>query len=407
MLLSALPSCSGSDDGDGGIVPPIAEEYTLSLFLSAGDNAPAARITPQGDYNGGLGFENFIDIAAFDFRVYLFGGNNRLIYAVPTMGCILTPIESGGQGSKTYRLTIPMSRELVDRLRLDPQQCSFKLLMLANWRDYPSDLAEGLTTISSMMESAAARRTFEVQAGAVLTADERIPLFGVNYYQNVALVKNEQTILNTLHLLRSYSKIEVFDAPESTTAIHSVTLTRHNGTSYNAPILVNWLQGEYMKNNYKDDYGRTFRDPADEISDGVALRKDVASGHFFIYVAEFRNLTEGSTSQPRPENERTRLRVTYIDEESGENHNYYVDFKYYDEVNANRNGAKKGDFFNLRRNYWYRYSVNRGKVDAMMQVDVVPYVEVNLNPSFGFDDPILNPPTQGTPPPWVNLTPWD
>ena len=62
----------------------------------------------------------------------------------------------------------------------------------------------------------------------------------------------------------------------------------------------------------------------------------------------------------------------------------------------------RGDDFDLLRNNIYRYNIYK---DLKVTVDVIPYVGVDLNPNFGFDDLLPRPPSQGEVPPWVVVDP--
>lgn len=397
-IAAVAPACS-SAVGDEPVSPSVTGDYGFTLTLSVGDNESFMRSTPSdGEYDPGAGYENYIDLASPDYRIYLFNSNNKLIYAVPPVAVSLLPTDFSQEGSKTYELKFSLT-DIQQYGFTNPDNCTFKMLMLANWRDYPaeSSLTAGVTTIDDLMKSQQALRDFTAPKGALLTADERIPMFGVKLYSGISLDKDYMTQLDKFHLLRAYSKIEVFNSDNSITPIRSVVLTRHASKGYNAPLLPRYIQEEYVTNSYRNDYGaQSFRPAADyEISDDLELRRNPETGAFVIYVPEFANLTGGAV---RPDNQRARLYITFDDGQQD-----YVEFKYYDDVNASRNGAKKGDFFDLRRNYWYRYELNKGTVTVSLRVDVVPYVEVNLNPSFGFDTPIVPDPNPVTPP-WVDIT---
>lgn len=394
------PACS-SAVGDEPVSPSVTGDYGFTLTLSVGDNESFMRSTPSdGEYDSGAGYENYIDLASPDYRIYLFNSNNKLIYAVPPVEVSLLPTDLSQEGSKTYELKFSLT-DIQQYGFTNPDNCTFKMLMLANWRDYPaeSSLTAGVTTIDDLMKSQQALRDYTAPKSALLTADERIPMFGVKLYSGISLDKDYMTRLDKFHLLRAYSKIEVYSSETSTTQIKSVELTRYCTQSYNSPLLKEYIQSEYVTNTYLNDYGGlTFRPVVDkENGKSLILKQEGASGHFFAYVPEFRNVVNNTA---RPDDERARLLITYIDDRTD-----YVEFKYYDDVNASRNGAKKGDFFDLRRNYWYRYELNKGSVILSMRVDVVPYVEVELKPEFGFDDPLPNEPDEWQTPPWIEIDP--
>lgn len=398
-----VPSCSPSLEDNGGSAP-VHGEYTFGIYITLGDNVSnenTSRAPSADGYDPGAGYENYIDLATPDYRIYLFNARNELLYAVPPVDVELLPTDRRQAGSKTYELRFTL-RDM-DAHRLNPDACVFKLLMLANWRDYPENIEEGVTTVEEMMKSQAVLRDFTAPTGAELTEDDRIPLFGINLFGPLKLQPESFVLLDKLHLLRAYSKIEVFDSETSTDSLQAVELTRYNRRGYNAPLLNDWLQGEYVCDSYAADYGSTFR-PAigAEVDEALPLRRRKSDGHWYIYVPEYCNTMDGGVA-PRPA--RSRLKATYKDSASGILHIYYIDFKYYDTVNAALNGGREGDFFDLRRNHWYRYELNRTHLDMMMRVDVVPYTSVELNPSFGFDDPLPRPPSEWITPPWVEIHP--
>lgn len=385
VMVILLSSCSGSDDifheatTDG--------DYSFTLYLSLGDNNAVSRSTPtdgkhngESGYDSGEGYENYIDVENKDYRLYLFDANNKLIHAVPEsdMNMLPTPTLSTN-GSKTYELSFQVAKTQIEEAGLNPDKCVFKLLMLANWHQYPT--IEKRASITQLMTSAEARREYKIPAAATLTADDRIPVFGINQFGVIRLDPEWRTQLGTIHLLRAYSKIEVYDSETTTTPISEVTLTRYNRYSYCGPLLNEWFESEYVTNSYRNDYGALSFRPVTEASaeaTDLYFKPDPVSGHFIAYVPEYRNLINGVV---RPENDRARLRVSYTD-----NAVYHIDFKYYDKKSAAVNGANVGDYFDIRRNYLYRYELNKGTIITSMIVDVEPYVSVTLNPDFGFDD---------------------
>ncbi|MDE5650220.1 MAG: hypothetical protein K2I35_04295, partial [Duncaniella sp.] len=62
---------------------------------------------------------------------------------------------------------------------------------------------------------------------------------------------------------------------------------------------------------------------------------------------------------------------------------YDIEFKDYANPDATTGECP---CFDIRRNYWYRFSLRRGDDSPFtMEVDVVPYGEVILEPDFGID----------------------
>ncbi len=368
VALFPLGACASGEDVPvvpGGDEPGVAVEYTMGLYISLGDKTVSRATPTDGEYDPGAGYENYIDLTGEtpDMRLYLFDTADRYIGSL--IDPEIVPV-SESPGSKTYQLTFNVDKTFAEKY----SGGSFKLVMLANWgRVYPSAPVAGVTTIDDLVKSAEAVKAY-TPSPAVLTATDLIPMFGVVQFNNVILDPKVLVMLpETLHLLRAYAKVEVYDADNSKDFISSVSLTRHSSRAYMAPHGVTH-QDDYVKHKYDDDYVSTLTIPASSVNaDPVTVRR-APSGSFIIYVPEFRNIGVSA-------DERARLYVTYKDGNS-----FYVDFKYYNDPPA---GFTKGDPFDIRRNYWYKFAVNRQDFELIMSVDVMPYGEVILEPSFGID----------------------
>ncbi|MDE7407674.1 MAG: hypothetical protein K2M76_04575, partial [Muribaculaceae bacterium] len=280
----------------------------------------------------------------------------------------IVPLKST-PGSKTYEMRFKVNKAFYDIYN----KGSFKLLMLANWYgSYPDGLVPGVTTLTDIVESQAAVADYSEAWPALLSVSSRIPMFGIAQFDNVELRPMSLVVLqNKLHLLRALAKVEVFDSPTSEDEIQSVSMTRFNTRYSMAPAGVKH-QDDYVKNNYDADYNSSLTIPAESESDVPLSFSRTADGSFVCYVPEFRNIG-------RDDNEKTRLLVTYPN-----GHTYYVDFKYYQNPPE---GSKVGDAFDLRRNYWYRYSLSHTR-DFDIEVVVVPYAETILDPNFGLLAPV-------------------
>lgn len=370
VLMSGLSSCSSSSADE----PEIGgDDYSgvceLGLYIKLGDAVgDLSRATPEGDYDPGEGYENYIHLTGDnpDYRVYLLDTSDRLIAEVADADILLL---SADPGSKTYEMRFEVNKAFYDIYN----NGSFKLLMLANWYgSYPSGLVPGVTTLSDIVESQASVADYSSAWPAMLSVDSRIPMFGIVQFDGVELRPNSLTPLtNKLHLLRALAKIEVFDAADSEDEILSVTLLRHNTRYSKAPAGVKH-QDDYVKNSYDADYNSSLTIPSESESAVPLSFSKNNDGKFVCYVPEYRNIG-------RSENEKSRLSVSYSDGST-----YTVDFKYYQNPPS---GSQVGDAFDLRRNYWYRFSLSRTR-DIDIEVVVVPYAETILNPDFGLIKPI-------------------
>lgn len=379
----ALASCSSADepvtspDGDGND----PGTYILGLYVLTGDNAGSRAPSGDGEYDRGMGYENYIDMANNDFRVAIFGGSKNSddidSWICNAMNPIVTPLESG-IGSKYYLLEFEIPASIKDRIH----EKDIKLVMMANWRgNYPT-LTDGteLGNLFKMATETSAIDYSEKLPGPVVKVDDKIAMFGVCEYQNVTLRLGWSTILEErLHLLRSLAKVEVW-AADGTVEMKSVSLTRRNSHAMPMPKGVT-SQEDYVKNNYAQDYGAApSLYPGDiEIDKPLQLVND-ADGHYIVYVPEYANI---AGSAPREEDSRARLKIEYEDGTTR-----YIDFAYYKAGDTplapSVIDTSKGTLghFDICRNYWYKFELNK---DREVQVQVVPYAEVSLKPDFGLE----------------------
>ena len=173
LMLLLAAACSsdplaGPDSAPAPVLPVCPEgPVEFGMLISLGDNGaersygdmPAGRATPSdGDYDPGAGYENFIDISAGDFALYIFSAGDasasapRLIARAEITG--LVPADGGtAESAKRYmcRFRVDDPMLLFDKATA---KASFRLVMLANWHawtlasgrwaDYPV-LAAGAT----------------------------------------------------------------------------------------------------------------------------------------------------------------------------------------------------------------------------------------------------------------------
>lgn len=371
-MLAAVVGCTSADEpqpvlpgGDTG-----SGDYSLGMYIELGDasqGSTAMRSTPAGDYDPGTDFENYIHLSGGvpDLRVYLLDTDDYLICAVDNPEVLRL---SSTPTRKTYELRFD-----VDSLfRKGYDNKPFKLLMLANHYGRYPQVMPGISRLEDIVGQPATLAAYGNGAWpAELTADSRIPMFGIVQFAGVQLKEGGQmTMLSErLHLLRALAKVEVTDSPQSEDAITRVAVTRHNVRYAMSPSGVNH-QDDYVKYSYDADYVATLTVPAaSETADAIAM-ETASDGKFVTYLPEYRNTG-------RPDAERAMLRIWYSD-----GAHFDIDFKYYSTAPA---GSQVGDIFDIRRNYYYKFAVKRSVVDASFEVDVLPYGEVILKPGFGID----------------------
>ncbi|MDE5706154.1 hypothetical protein [Muribaculum sp.] len=402
LLLAAACSSDSISGPDSAPVPPACPEgpVEFGMLISLGDNdgersygdMPSGRATPtDGDYDPGAGYENFIDISAGDFALYIFtsGDAPSLIARAEITG--LVPADGGtSESSKRYlcRFRVDDAKLLFDTTG----KAYFRLVMLANWHawtlasgqwaDYPV-LAAG-ATVDDLYRAVGSTRSFPEKAvGPELTRDTRVPLFGIHQYSDVDLMANGLTDLDeTLHLLRAFAKIEVYDAPDTKRAIESVSLTRCNTLFKCMPSRV-YDKGDYVTGSHTTDYVDHVSLPGDDAdADGAAApgvstdipffkysKGNSGKGSWIIYVPEYDNTSASAT--------KAQIKVTF----SGDfpDSEDYVDFKYY-------SGNQKDVEFDISRNNWYIYQINKSiDSDVKVTVVVLPYSSVILDPDYGLE----------------------
>lgn len=259
-----------------------------------------------------------------------------------------------------------------------------KIVMLANWRgQYLDDasLIPGVTTIDDLVVNATISYGTEPW-GPVLDYEHRIPLYGVMQFPGVNLVPVMLNLTGVdLHLLRAFAKVEVIQSEESAVNIESVSLSRHNNKAYCAPLGV-YHQSQYIKHTYGGDYTDSPSIPSGALTD-TELKLPFYTDqnglrHFLIYIPEYKN-----TGDNMMHADQTHLNIKL----ENDNRKYEVEFKYYQVPPALTGAVKEGQYFNLMRNYWYKFEVSKkiSDVDMDIQVDVLPYGIVDLRPSFGLD----------------------
>lgn len=363
-LMVGACSSAASDEPQPG--PDSSREIvgTIGLYLNIDGPASTSRTPgdgPEGNesYNPGAGYENYINPNGKDVRVYVYTPGAAGTNAVDRLYKEITDFTivpySFNEISRFYYLTFPVDLEFKTKF----ENKEIKLVMLANWHEeYPENLAEGSTIDDLVKDSKAIMKMMPF--GPTVQSDNLIPLFGVKRFNVGQLVPDMVKWLGDLSLLRAMAKIEVYDAELTAMPIKSVTLTRHNTHLYKAPHGI-LEEKQYVTGSYYSDYGKGPSVPEGHESVNIVnLQKD-EKGHFVIYVPEFRNLD-------KDENSRARLQIEYAGEEPN-----YIDFKYY-------SGIDKDKHFDILRNHWYKFEVRKNMPPI---VQVVPYMEVSLDPLYG------------------------
>ena len=178
--------------------PDNGTPYMMSFFVNTGSagipsSAVSRAVRLSGDdYVDGVGLENSID--PDDIQVYLFDADSKLLAWVtdPNMALArefsIAPVSSQDDDQAFYSVRFRIDRILPD-VRYSPQ--SFKIMVLANWREYPESdhLNQGVTAITDITSG----KGYEEAASPVIGLFDNanpslIPFFGVKEYMNVRFV---------------------------------------------------------------------------------------------------------------------------------------------------------------------------------------------------------------------------
>lgn len=365
--------CGGMPDEE---LPSPDAECLVGFEIVVGNSAgPSTRAPqkPEGGYAPGEGYENHIDIPGRDFRILFFaadtGKDDKLDdsrYIGQMFVESVRPVASVNPEKKRYYVMGGMPQAHTGKIVGKQVQ----VVVLANWgtEAYTNlDLKPEVTSITGLCADAAGIYTYK--AREFPSAANLIPLFGVTNPMVLDFDAFNFAHLGTIHLLRAVAKIEV--QAESGTHIKSVRLSHYNMRGYCAPTGV-IRNDDYVHNDYVQDYANTPHLVENSVADEPLYLNKVVNddGRFLIYVPEYGNLQV-------QDDVRAKLWITFEGEEK--EHTIPVEFKYYNDMP----GGKKGDHFDILRNYWYKFNVTGVLGDMEVVIDVRPYSEVELEPGFG------------------------
>lgn len=373
LLVSALANgCTADISRDPGMQEPVSVvRLRIDVVL---DNSLSTR-TPEGPYDPGIILENYIDIENRDFRVLFFdrseddGTPNKYIGTFKNSTINVT--------DETNRKKYSIEGE-VDNSMLAACKNGLKVVLLANWKEYPA-VAVDMTTINDL----ATASSFDFNIAEDIKVDEthHIPMIGILDKEKLEFTNNGDILvsdLGTLHMLRAYAKIEVTLSGTSKKKLACApVLTKVNKRGYKFPLGVT-KESDYKKNSYDKDYTSYPSIPEDtETVEKVKMVQNSDSEtSWLLYVPEFQNLLNNN---PLGENERARIEIKFQDIEQ----TYYVDFKYYDTPPSYVTSYRKGDHFNILRNNWYIFEVSKQDEDFNVTVDIQPFAEKKLVMDYG------------------------
>lgn len=301
----------------------------IGFTLTTGD--VSSRAITEGE-EAGTGYENYIDIEGGDFRILLFDATDD------TYLTTFEPTSIRPTDNTEYPQTYYVEGELSETY-----DNNFKLVVLANWGNYPE--LSATSTIESVCNDAAS--IFTYTAPFTPSATQRIPMYGVKLCTET-LRPDLLTDLGQVDLLRAMAKIEVTCSAEGF-KLSKVKLHRYNTSGYCAPTGVDEDTATDWKYEENAVCNHVTHIPENSVSTSELNFVIPTENGFIAYVPEFDNKTNTE--------ERSYIEVSLIhtDDKSPvnlEETNIY--FCLYDEENGT---PTPNTDFNIVRNHWYKYDI--------------------------------------------------
>lgn len=407
LLLSPL-SCSLVFE-EIEVTPVEREGFTMVTFEMDLPLLPSATRSPEGTYDpGNAAYENYIDYWN-DLRFYIFDSTNPTTTQSPAfLGCIspdstyVDGTQTVGTDYKRYTLRALLAKNLTEKIK-EQADSKFRIVAMANCGTYP-EIVNGklkyngteIKTLSEMVNKMTYTMNNDLHPYPLtsLDKDHLIPMFGVTECGGVDFVAGGINDIGIIYMLRALAKVEVCVREEEYSDLRKVVLKGYNLGGLCAPRYVTKKE-DYVKNDYAEDYVDRIslvNGNANETNAGTRSfdmqptstieYSGVVRNVFTAYIPEYRNFTIKNEEDTVLMEDRSKLILQFDDDDTTE---YPLEFKYYDSESAAAAKVKVGTHFNVKRNNYYKFKVMR-KYELDVNVEVVPYIGVELKPNFGFDD---------------------
>lgn len=388
---------------------------TLGISIGIDGSTRAGDASGNGGYEPGTGYENFLDIANDNYRIYFFDKDNHYISTFkPLVKSTMLPDPELVNNVYTYFYTF--MGEVPSDLPLD-----FKLVVFANWEKYPEEdggsfkLEKGVTTITDLCTHADSQFSHLTSPGEEewLGPERLIPFYGVREYDLNEIAKDYITdgkiqggVLidlrnkeQALPLLRAMARVEVILDNEYAT-FSAVRMTKINDRGFCAPekallhtnydhsytwdtdfIRAVHLTGEDNSNDANPqplDFKKVSARSVDSEGKTVAEK-------WVAYVPEYKNIeTEDYTAievtLANPDGSATTewsnpTRLIYFATDGSEESNN----------NPSQATATQAGRHDIERNNIYRFTITGMNADLKCEVDIQPFAEIVVDPFYGLD----------------------
>lgn len=283
-------------------------------------------------------YENKIDIAKNDYRIYFFDTNDKFIAE-------FTPDDFTQASDKSHEYSVTGKAPAGLATYTD-----FKMVVLANWGEtaYPTDLEKEKTTIEDICTDAQA--TFDFFSPEELIKGKKlIPFYGVRQYTGVEFKPNDYVDLKEpVELLRAMAKVEVLlNSEVSDLTIKEVKIHRYHSKGYCAPKGVYSEANDYEKLSLHLIENGKVEDTADFSKDNL--------NKWIIYLPEYNNQNANDNY--------SYITVKFAQQTFDEDpHSIY--FAEYTE--GKTENKKRMD---IQRNHLYRFTVKATPLNFQVSVD--------------------------------------
>lgn len=369
-----------SDEPLPGNETYVPEGTLTAIFtLTVPDLSAVSRAPGEGESVApGENMENYIDLPSQDYRFLFFDNAGKYVETLEVRS-LVKMADVDYDLTTTYLVEGVISQDLAHK-------SGVKVMALANWGDYYIPRDPGETTIQDICKAQGSEFEYTLKS-KLPSAEERIPMFGITNSQSFTFdASTHQAKMDPVCLLRAYSKIEVEASFEGYSDLEKceltgVTLAGYNDRGFKAPVGVT-SHDDYVASTETGALTSSslpLNIPAGHETESTVnfIKRDGADNTYILYLPEYQNLTVDGNRRDRCAAMKLFFKVP---DRAGNIHEEQapLEFKYYSDISPD---MKEGNYFNISRNVWYKYHVN--KSPTALRVDLQPFALAELNPSFG------------------------
>lgn len=257
----------------------------LMFNISARNPESAETRTSYGtpSLENGTEWENYVDIAGNDYLFYLF--DDKGIFQET-----LSVWEISTEDNITYNIIADVRNVYTD----------FTIVALLNWRtdawDMLSDsfsypvLDKGVSSIEEIWTDAAGVRVYDNDSRTFAPSEtNHIPMYGARTYSlSSSSLSNNRIDLETLYLIRSVAKVDVYVSGSSGLTLNSVQLNCFSNYFHCAPVGMTAMDDQWSQAT-----DETMNLTMESFSPSILDFNKIDDNVFRLYIPEYPNKREG------------------------------------------------------------------------------------------------------------------